>query len=87
MSHRTVGRTDVELARELVDTLLRAGLLESRPRSSRTPARAGVHAVLGAFGRRAAKGVKFEKFERVDPTLPAIPPGDVKTFKVDVSST
>jgi hypothetical protein len=29
MSHRTVGRTDVELARELVDALLRAGWLIS----------------------------------------------------------
>jgi nitrite reductase (NO-forming) len=31
-----------------------------------------------------AKGVKFEPFERVDPTLPAVPAGSVKTFKVDV---
>jgi nitrite reductase (NO-forming) len=31
-----------------------------------------------------AGGVKFEKFERVDPTLPAIPPGAVKRFQVDV---
>jgi nitrite reductase (NO-forming) len=31
-----------------------------------------------------AKGVKFEKFERVDPSLPAIPPGEVKHFEVDV---
>ncbi|HWK26910.1 MAG TPA: multicopper oxidase domain-containing protein [Solirubrobacter sp.] len=31
-----------------------------------------------------AKGVKFEPFERVDPNLPAVPKGDVKTFKVDV---
>ena len=31
-----------------------------------------------------AKGVAFEPFERVDPTLPAIPPGAVKKFKVDV---
>jgi FtsP/CotA-like multicopper oxidase with cupredoxin domain len=31
-----------------------------------------------------AKGVDFEKFERVDPTLPSVPPGPVKKFKVDV---
>lgn len=31
-----------------------------------------------------AQGVKFEKFARVDPTLPAIPAGAVKVFKVDV---
>src|SRR5215213_7059595 len=32
----------------------------------------------------AAKGVDFEKFEPVDATLPPIPAGPVKTFKVDV---
>ena len=31
-----------------------------------------------------AKGIDFEPFEKVDPTLPAIPPGAVKKFKVDV---
>jgi nitrite reductase (NO-forming) len=31
-----------------------------------------------------AKGVDFEKFEPVDATLPQIPPGPVKKFKVDV---
>jgi nitrite reductase (NO-forming) len=31
-----------------------------------------------------AKGVAFEPFERVDPTLPPVPAGKVKTFKVDV---
>jgi nitrite reductase (NO-forming) len=31
-----------------------------------------------------AKGVEFEKFAPVDPKLPAIPAGPVKTFKVDV---
>jgi FtsP/CotA-like multicopper oxidase with cupredoxin domain len=31
-----------------------------------------------------AKGVEFEKFTAVDPTLPPIPAGPVKTFKVDV---
>jgi uncharacterized cupredoxin-like copper-binding protein len=31
-----------------------------------------------------AKGVAFEKFEKVDPTLPAVPAGAVKKFTVDV---
>lgn len=31
-----------------------------------------------------AKGVKFEPFEQVDPTLPPVPTGPVKKFKVDV---
>jgi FtsP/CotA-like multicopper oxidase with cupredoxin domain len=31
-----------------------------------------------------AKGIAFEPFERVDPTLPAVPSGAVKHFKVDV---
>jgi uncharacterized cupredoxin-like copper-binding protein len=32
----------------------------------------------------AAKGMAFEKFRPVDPTLPAVPAGAVKTFTVDV---
>jgi FtsP/CotA-like multicopper oxidase with cupredoxin domain len=32
-----------------------------------------------------AKGVDFEPYEWVDPTLPAVPDGDVKTFTVDVA--
>ena len=31
-----------------------------------------------------AKGVEFEPFERVNPDLPAVPPGAVKKFDVDV---
>jgi FtsP/CotA-like multicopper oxidase with cupredoxin domain len=31
-----------------------------------------------------AKGMRFEKFTKVDPTLPAVPPGAVKKFTVDV---
>ncbi|HEX5857356.1 MAG TPA: multicopper oxidase domain-containing protein [Microbacterium sp.] len=31
-----------------------------------------------------AKGVAFEPFERVDPALPPVPAGKVKTFEVDV---
>ncbi len=32
-----------------------------------------------------AKGVAFEKYEEVDPTLPAVPAGAVKKFTVDVN--
>ncbi|MDP9293529.1 MAG: hypothetical protein M3O90_03745, partial [Actinomycetota bacterium] len=31
-----------------------------------------------------AKGIDFEKFTKVDPTLPPVPAGAVKKFKVDV---
>ena len=31
-----------------------------------------------------AKGIKFEKYQEVDPTLPAVPAGPVKKFNVDV---
>ena len=41
-------------------------------------------AIAAAPTAAEAKGVKFEPFERVDPTLPAVPAGQVKTFKVDV---
>jgi hypothetical protein len=44
----------------------------------------GSTAVAAAPTAAEAKGVKFEKFERVDPALPAIPPGAVKRFKIDV---
>lgn len=32
----------------------------------------------------ADKNVAFEPFQRVDPTLPAVPPGPVKHFRVEV---
>jgi uncharacterized cupredoxin-like copper-binding protein len=47
----------------------------------RVPARA---AAAKAPTLAAAKGIAFEKFEKVDPTLPAVPPGAVKKFTVDV---
>jgi nitrite reductase (NO-forming) len=49
-----------------------------------------VHASGGTTGIAAAptaaeaKGVKFERFQRVNPDLPATPAGGVKRFKVDV---
>ena len=45
---------------------------------------AGPATISAAPTAAEAKGVRFEKFERVDPALPAIPPGAVKHFKVDV---
>jgi nitrite reductase (NO-forming) len=41
-------------------------------------------AIASAATAAEAKGIRFEKFERVDPALPAVPPGPVKRFKVDV---
>jgi uncharacterized cupredoxin-like copper-binding protein len=45
---------------------------------------AGAAAAAAAPTLEDAKGVDFEPFELVDPTLPAVPPGEVKKFKVDV---
>ena len=45
---------------------------------------AGAASVSPAPTAGEAKGVRFEKFERVDPALPAVPPGAVKRFEVDV---
>ena len=42
------------------------------------------NAVAAAPTLAEAKGVAFEKYERPDPTLPAVPSGAVKKFKVDV---
>lgn len=49
-----------------------------------TSASAGAVAPAPKSDDPAAKGVAFEKFSWVDPTLPAVPAGAVKTFKVDV---
>ena len=53
------------------------------PASVAAPA-ATAQATAAAPTLEDAKGIDFEPFERVDPTLPAIPPGPVKTFDVDV---
>ncbi len=50
---------------------------------------AATHAAAPAADKPAptladSKGVKFEKYEEVDPTLPAVPAGPVKKFTVDV---
>jgi FtsP/CotA-like multicopper oxidase with cupredoxin domain len=55
-----------------------------------TPTQAkATHAPAAAAPAKAptladAKGVAFEKFESVDPNLPAVPAGAVKKFRVDV---
>ena len=48
------------------------------------PASTGATAAVAAPTLADAKGVDFEKFEKVDPTLPPIPAGAVKKFEVDV---
>ena len=53
------------------------------PRRPPLPAQAPA-AAAAAPTLADAKGVAFEKFKPVDATLPAIPPGAVKKFKVDV---
>jgi uncharacterized cupredoxin-like copper-binding protein len=49
---------------------------------AKTPAAAAAPAKAPTLAD--AKGIKFEPFEKVDPTLPAVPPGPVKKFTVDV---
>lgn len=58
-------------------------------RTVRTVAKPAAAAPAAAKAAKAptladAKGIAFEPFERVDPTLPPVPAGAVKTFKVDV---
>ena len=60
------------------------GPLGAGGEDSEEAATAPANVVTPAPTAAEARGVKFEKFERVDPTLPAIPPGAVKRFKVDV---
>lgn len=44
----------------------------------------GATAAAAAPTLADAKGIEFEPFERVDPNLPAVPGGKLKTFDVDV---
>ncbi|HEX6020428.1 MAG TPA: multicopper oxidase domain-containing protein [Solirubrobacter sp.] len=53
---------------------------EAKPAATAEPAAAAAKAPTLAD----AKGVKFEEFALVDPTLPAVPAGEVKKFTVDV---
>jgi FtsP/CotA-like multicopper oxidase with cupredoxin domain len=48
------------------------------------PAAAAVAAPAKAPTLADAKGVAFEKYAKVDPTLPAVPAGAVKRFTIDV---
>src|SRR4051794_33265135 len=50
----------------------------------RAAAPAAAPAAAKAPTLAAAKGIDFEQFHRVDPTLPAVPAGPVKKFTVDV---
>ena len=45
---------------------------------------AAAGAVIAAPTLEQAKGIKYEPFKAVDPTLPAVPAGAVKKFHVDV---
>lgn len=49
-----------------------------------TPVGASAAAAAAAPTLEQAKGVPFEKYEWVDPTLPKVPSGPVKEFTVDV---
>jgi nitrite reductase (NO-forming) len=50
--------------------------------TAKTPAAAAAPAKAPTLAD--AKGIKFEPFRKVDPALPAVPPGPVKKFTVDV---
>jgi nitrite reductase (NO-forming) len=53
-------------------------------RPSAAKAAAPATAIAAAPKLEDAKGIKFEPFKPVDPTLPAVPAGAVKKFTVDV---
>ncbi|HET6551224.1 MAG TPA: multicopper oxidase domain-containing protein [Solirubrobacter sp.] len=66
-----------------------AGFALARTASDATPtvvqkAAAAPAATPHAPTLAESKGIAFEEFERVDPTLPAVPAGAVKKFRVDV---
>jgi nitrite reductase (NO-forming) len=66
---------------------LATGNDDSQPVAAAPVASAGDHAATETTAAPTladAKGVDFEKFEKVDPTLPPVPAGAVKKFKVDV---
>jgi hypothetical protein len=55
----------------------------TKPATEEAPA-AAAPAAAAAPTLDDAEGVKFEPFEKVDPTLPPVPAGEVKKFDVDV---
>ena len=61
------------------------GILHDADEHAGEATAAGISAAVAPAPTAAqGRGIKFEKFERVDPSLPAVPPGAVKLFKVDV---
>ncbi|MGD9735818.1 MAG: multicopper oxidase domain-containing protein [Solirubrobacterales bacterium] len=60
-----------------------AAAVETQATEGDQAAKGEAAAAVGATGT-AAKNLTFEPFQRVDPTLPAVPPGPVKHFRVDV---
>jgi FtsP/CotA-like multicopper oxidase with cupredoxin domain len=57
---------------------------QTRPTAPNPTAEPSTAAPAKAPTLADAEGMAFEKFERVDPTLPAVPAGAVKKFTVDV---
>ena len=54
------------------------------PAAAHEPAASTEPAAAPKADDPAAKGVKFEEYETPDPTLPAVPAGEVKKFQLDV---
>ncbi|HEX6458040.1 MAG TPA: multicopper oxidase domain-containing protein [Thermoleophilaceae bacterium] len=87
-----VGLTSLLAILALIVALVKLGQTsnDNTPAASmNAPAAAGGHAMAADTTGSAptladAKGMKFEKFQPVDPTLPAVPPGAVKHFTVGV---
>lgn len=57
---------------------------DARPVAGAAPAAEGGHVGMSQAGAADGKKIAFEPFKRVDPTLPPVPPGAVKHFRVDV---
>jgi FtsP/CotA-like multicopper oxidase with cupredoxin domain len=64
--------------------LAKSGSGETTTVVKQTTAKTAAAAPAKAPTLAAAKGIEFEPFEKVDPTLPAVPAGAVKKFTVDV---
>src|SRR3954453_20075731 len=65
--------------------LAKSGSGETATVVKQAPRKTAAAAPAKAPTLAAAKGIKFEPFEKVDPTLPAVPAGAVKKFTVHVS--
>jgi nitrite reductase (NO-forming) len=67
----------------------RVAISAAAPEGAKTASASTAAASTGAAdtataAAAAGKSVAFEHYQRVDPTLPAVPPGPVKHFRVDV---